>query len=276
MAGLKTYKPTSAAIRGLVSIDRSDLYKGKPCKALTEGLTKTGGRNNNGRITTRHIGGGQKQLYRLIDFKRVKVDMPATVDRIEYDPNRNAFIALITYTDGEKAYILAPQKLAIGDKVISGTNEDIKPGNSMPLKNMPIGTIVHNIEMKPGKGGQIARAAGCYAQLVGKDAGYAQIKLNSGELRMVLGECRASVGAVSNPEFHNATVGKAGRSRWLGIRPTVRGEVMNPVDHPLGGRTRGNRIPCSPWGQNAKGLKTRTNKATTKYIIKSRAKAKNK
>jgi large subunit ribosomal protein L2 len=275
MAELKTYKPTSAAMRGLVSIDRSELYKGRPYKPLTEGLTKTGGRNNNGRITTRHIGGGHKQLYRVIDFKRNKMG-EAVVERIEYDPNRNAFIALINYKDGEKAYIIAPQKLAVGDKVVSGLNEDIKPGNVMPLKNMPIGTIVHNIEMKPGKGAQIARAAGCYAQLVGKDAGYAQIKLNSGELRMVLGECKAAVGAVSNPEFHNATVGKAGRSRWLGIRPTVRGEVMNPVDHPLGGRTRGNRHPCSPWGQNAKGLKTRTNKATTKYIIKSRSKAKSK
>lgn len=273
---LKTYKPTTPGVRALVGIDRSELYKGRPYKPLTEGLTKTGGRNNNGRITSRHIGGGHKKLYRLIDFKRNKVGVEATVDRIEYDPNRNAFIALITYADGEKAYILAPQKLTIGDKVISGDNEDIKPGNAMPLKNMPIGTIIHNIEMKPGKGGQIARSAGCYAQLVGKDSDYAQIKLNSGELRIVRGECKASVGAVSNPEFHNATLGKAGRARWLGIRPQTRGEAMNPVDHPLGGRTRGNRHPCSPWGQNAKGLKTRTNKATTKYIIKSRAKAKKK
>lgn len=273
---LKTYKPTTPGVRALVGIDRSELYKGRPYKPLTEGLTKTGGRNNNGRITSRHIGGGHKKLYRLIDFKRNKVGVEATVDRIEYDPNRNAFIALITYADGEKAYILAPQKLTIGDKVISGDTEDIKPGNAMPLKNMPIGTIIHNIEMKPGKGGQIARSAGCYAQLVGKDSDYAQIKLNSGELRIVRGECKASVGAVSNPEFHNATLGKAGRARWLGIRPQTRGEAMNPVDHPLGGRTRGNRHPCSPWGQNAKGLKTRTNKATTKYIIKSRAKAKKK
>jgi large subunit ribosomal protein L2 len=271
---LKTFNPTSAGRRQLVQVDRSELWKGKPVKKLTEGLSKSGGRNNLGRITLRHRGGGHKQTYRLIDFKRNgKLDMPATVERLEYDPNRTAFIALITYTDGTQSYILAPQKLAAGDQVIASAKADVKPGNAMKLANMPVGTIVHNIEMKPGKGGQLARSAGCYAQLVGRDSGYAQLKLSSGELRMVPAECMASVGAVSNPDHLNVNLGKAGRKRWLGKRPHVRGVAMNPIDHPLGGgegRTSGGRHPVSPWGQPAKGYKTRQNKATDKLIIRRR------
>ena len=253
---LKTYKPTTNANRHLIGIDRSDLHKGSPVKTLTEGKTSTGGRNSHGHITSRRRGGGHKQAYRLIDFKRKKMDMPATVERLEYDPNRTAFIALVKYEDGELAYILAPQRLGVGDTVISANVADIKPGNTMPLKNMPVGTIVHNIELKPGKGGQLARSAGCYAQLIGKDAGYAQIRLNSGELRLVRGECFASIGAVSNPDNQNTVLAKAGRARWLGIRPSVRGIAMNPVDHPHGGRTNGGRQPVSPWGWKTKGKKT--------------------
>ena len=244
---LKTYKPTTNANRHLIGIDRSDLHKGAPVKALTEGKKSTGGRNNHGHITSRRRGGGHKKAYRLIDFKRKKIDMPATVERLEYDPNRTAFIALIKYTDGELSYILAPQRLAVGDTVVSSNSADIKPGNAMPLKNMPVGTIVHNIELQPGKGGQLARSAGCYAQLIGKDSGYAQIRLNSGELRLVRGECFASIGAVSNPDNQNTVMAKAGRARWMGIRPSVRGIAMNPVDHPHGGRTNGGRQPVSPW-----------------------------
>ena len=273
---LKKFNPTSPGQRQLVQVDRKDLYKGKPEKKLTEGLTKTGGRNNHGRITARHIGGGHKRRYRLIDWKRTKFDVEATVLRIEYDPNRTAFIALIEYTDGEKAYIIAPQRLKVDDKVIAGEKTDVKPGNAMRLKNMPVGTIIHNIEMKPGKGGQMVRSAGTYAQLVGRDQGYAQIKLTSGELRVVRGECMASVGAVSNPDHMNANDGKAGRSRWKGRRPHVRGVVMNPVDHPHGGgegKTSGGRHPVSPWGQPTKGYKTRTKgKASDKYIIRRRKK----
>ena len=274
---LKKFNPTSAGRRQLVQVDRKELWKGKPVKTLTEGETKTGGRNNMGRVTLRHRGGGHKQSYRLIDFKRVKLDMPATVERLEYDPNRTAFIALINYTDGTQAYILAPQKLATGDQVIAGEKTDVKPGNAMKLANMPIGTIIHNIEMKPGKGGQLARSAGCYAQLVGRDSGYAQLKLSSGELRMVPADCMASVGAVSNPDHLNVNLGKAGRKRWLGKRPHVRGVAMNPVDHPLGGgegRTSGGRHPVSPWGQPAKGYKTRQNKATDRLIIRRATKRK--
>lgn len=270
---LKTFNPTSAGRRQLVQVDRSELWKGKPVKKLTEGLSQTGGRNNLGRVTTRHRGGGHKQSYRLIDFKRTKLDMPATVERLEYDPNRTAFIALITYTDGTQSYILAPQKLSAGDQVIASAKADVKPGNAMKLANMPIGTIIHNIEMKPGKGGQLARSAGCYAQLVGRDSGYAQLKLSSGELRMVPAECMATVGAVSNPDHLNVSLGKAGRKRWLGKRPHVRGVAMNPIDHPLGGgegRTSGGRHPVSPWGQPAKGYKTRQNKATDRLIIRRR------
>ncbi|MBL4590194.1 MAG: 50S ribosomal protein L2 [Alphaproteobacteria bacterium] len=274
---LKKYKPTSPGRRQLVTIDRSELWKGSPEKHLTEGLRKTGGRNNHGRITTRHIGGGHKRRYRFIDWRRTKWDIEATVLRLEYDPNRTAFIALIEYKDGEKAYILAPQRLAVGDKVIAGSKVDVKPGNAMPLKNMPVGTIIHNIELKPAKGAQMVRSAGTYAQLVGRDQGYAQIKLTSGELRIVRGECMASVGAVSNPDHMNTNMGKAGRNRWKGRRPTVRGVVMNPVDHPHGGgegRTSGGRHPVSPWGQCAKGGITRSNKATDKYILRSRKKKK--
>ena len=271
---LKSYKPTTPGQRGLVLIDRSELWKGRPVKSLTEGLTKKGGRNNTGRITMRRKGGGAKRLYRIVDFKRNKLDMSAVVARIEYDPNRTAFIALIQYEDGEQAYILAPQRLAIGDKVIASAKADIKPGNAMPFSGMPIGTIIHNIEMKPGKGGQIARAAGTYAQFVGRDGGYAQIRLSSGELRLVRQECMATVGAVSNPDNSNQNYGKAGRMRHKGIRPSVRGVVMNPIDHPHGGgegRTSGGRHPVTPWGKPTKGAKTRNkNKASSKLIIRSR------
>jgi large subunit ribosomal protein L2 len=270
---LKTFKPTSPGRRQLVIVDRSALYSGKPVKALTEGLTKSGGRNNNGRITARRRGGGHKRTYRVVDFKRQKADVPATVERIEYDPNRTAFIALIRYEDGELSYILAPQRLGAGDQVISGARVDVKPGNAMPLSAMPIGTIVHNVEMKIGKGGQIARSAGTYAQLVGRDQGYALLRLNSGEQRLVHGACMATVGAVSNPDAANVSIGKAGRNRWLGKRPSVRGVAMNPVDHPHGGgegRTSGGRHPVTPWGKPTKGKRTRQNKATDKYILRSR------
>jgi len=270
---LKTYKPTTPGQRGLVLIDRSGLWKGRPEKTLTEGLTRKGGRNNTGRITARRRGGGAKKLYRVVDFKRRKFDVPATVERIEYDPNRTAFIALVRYEGGEVAYILAPQRLAVGDKVVSGAKVDIKPGNAMPFSGMPVGTIVHNVEMKPGKGGQIARAAGTYAQFVGRDGGYAQLRLNSGEMRIVRQECMATVGAVSNPDNSNQNFGKAGRTRYQGKRPSVRGVAMNPIDHPHGGgegRTSGGRHPVTPWGKPTKGRKTRRNKATQKYILRSR------
>lgn len=276
---LKTFKPNTPSQRELVLVDRSALYKGKPVKALTEGLTKSGGRNNTGRITSRRRGGGHKRSYRLIDFKRNKFDVSATVERIEYDPNRTAFIALINYDDGEQAYILAPQRLAVGDKVISSKSADIKPGNTMPLQSMPVGTIVHNVEMKPGKGGQIARSAGTYVQYVGRDQGYAIIRLNSGETRLVHGSCLATIGAVSNPDNSNTNMGKAGRSRWLGRRPSVRGVAMNPVDHPHGGgegRTSGGRHPVTPWGKPTKGKRTRSNKVSDKFIVRSRHQRKNK
>lgn len=272
---LKKYNPTTPGQRQLVQIDRKDLWKGKPEKTLTEGLTKSGGRNNYGRVTNRNIGGGHKRRYRVIDWKRNKFDMEATVERLEYDPNRTAFIALVKYADGELRYILAPQRLNVGDKVISGERADIKPGNSMPLKSMPVGTIIHNVEMKPGKGAQMIRSAGTFGQLVGRDQGYAQIKLASGELRIVRSDCMATVGAVSNPDHMNTNDGKAGRSRWKGRRPHVRGVVMNPVDHPHGGgegRTSGGRHPVSRSGVPTKGYKTRTNKKTNKYIIRRRKK----
>ena len=267
---LKTYTPATPAMRSLIAIDRSELYKGAPVKALTEGLKSSGGRNNHGHITSRHRGGGHKRAFRLIDFRRTKRDMSATVERLEYDPNRTAFIALITYEDGEQAYILAPQRLKAGDIVICGDKVDIKPGNAMPLKNMPVGTIVHNVELRAGRGGQLARSAGCYAQLIGKDGGYAQLRLNSGELRLVRGECLASIGAVSNADNQNTSLGKAGRSRWLGIRPQTRGISMNPVDHPHGGRTNGGKPPVTPWGKCTRGMKTRTNKKTDHLIMRSR------
>src|SRR3712207_1468403 len=270
---LKQYNPTSPSRRGLVLVDRSELHKGKPEKSLVEGLTKSGGRGGGGRIAVRFRGGGAKRLYRVIDFKRRKLDVNGTVERVEYDPNRSAFIALVRYDDGEMAYILAPQRLRAGDQVIAGERVDVKPGNAMPLRSMPIGTIIHNVEMKPGKGGQMARSAGGYAQLVGRDAGYAQIRLGSGELRMVMDGCMATVGAVSNPDHMNELLGKAGRVRHKGRRPHVRGVAMNPVDHPHGGgegKTSGGRHPVTPWGQPTKGRKTRKNKATDKFIIRSR------
>ena len=270
---LKTYNPTSPSRRSLVLVDRSELHKGRPEKSLVEGLTSKGGRTNNGRITVRFRGGGAKKLFRIIDFKRRKFDVPATVDRLEYDPNRSAFIALVRYADGELTYILAPQRLAVGDQIVAGERVDVKPGNAMPLRAMPVGTIVHNVELKPMKGAQMARSAGTYAQLVGRDAGYAQIRLGSGELRMVQDSCMATVGAVSNPDHMNQSLGKAGRVRHMGFRPHVRGVAMNPVDHPHGGgegKTSGGRHPVTPWGKPTKGRKTRTNQETDKFIIRSR------
>ena len=276
---LKSYKPTTPGQRGLVLIDRSELWKGRPVKALTEGLIKTGGRNNTGRVTMWHKGGGAKRLYRVVDFKRRKFDVAAVVERIEYDPNRTAFIALLKYDDGELSYIIAPQRLAAGDKVIASASADVKPGNAMPLQAMPVGTIIHNVELKPGKGAQIARSAGAYAQLVGRDQGMAILRLNSGEQRLVSGLCFATVGAVSNADHANINLGKAGRSRWLGRKPHNRGVTMNPVDHPHGGgegRTSGGGHPRTPWGKPTKGKKTRTNKSTTKFIVTSRHKSKKK
>jgi large subunit ribosomal protein L2 len=261
--------------RQLINIDRSELWKGRPFKPLVEGLSKTGGRNNQGRVTSWNRGGGHKQLYRIVDFKRRKTDVEGVVERLEYDPNRSAFIALVKYSDDTFAYILAPQKLAAGDKVVSGENVDIKPGNALPLKSIPVGTIVHNIETKIGKGGQLARSAGTYAQIAGRDSGYTIIKLSSGELRLVKGECYATVGAVSNADHSNRSYSKAGVKRWMGIRPTVRGVAMNPIDHPHGGgegRTSGGRHPVTPWGKPTKGKKTRTNKRTSSMIIRRRAK----
>jgi large subunit ribosomal protein L2 len=271
---LKTFRPTSPGLRHLVQVDRSHLWKGSPVKMLVEGKTKTGGRNSDGRITTRHIGGGHKQLYRRVDFRRRKFDMPAVVERLEYDPNRTAFIALIKYEDGTLSYILAPQRLAVGDSVVAGAKVDVKPGNAMPLSAMPLGTIIHNVELKPGRGGQMARSAGSFVQLVGRDAGWAVLKLNSGETRKVRSECMASVGAVSNPDHMNQVTGKAGRTRWKGTRPTVRSITMNPIDHPNGGRTNGGKHWATPWGKPTKGYKTRKNKATDKFIVRSRHKSK--
>ena len=271
---LKTYNPTSAGRRQLVSVDRSHLWNGAPVKKLTEGLSSKGGRNNNGRTTVRHRGGGHKRSYRIVDFKRAKFDVVGTVERLEYDPNRTAFIALVTYSDGEQAYILAPQRLSAGDKVVSSESlTDVKPGNTMPLERMPVGTIVHNVELKPRKGGQIARSAGAYAQYVGRDQGMAILRLNSGEQRLVSGSCLATVGAVSNQDHSNTSIGKAGRSRWLGRRPATRGVAMNPIDHPHGGgegRSSGGRHPVTPWGKPTKGKRTRSNKSTDKFIVRSR------
>jgi len=267
---LKTYKPTTPGQRQLVLVDRTGLYKGKPVKALTEGKISTGGRNNLGRITTRFRGGGHKKAYRTVDFRRAKHDQPATVERIEYDPNRTGFIALIKYKDGEQAYILAPQRLAVGDTIVAGDHVDVKPGNAMPIGNIPVGTIVHNIELKIGKGGQLARSAGTYAQIVGRDGEYVILRLNSTEQRLVHGRCMATIGAVSNPDHMNISIGKAGRVRWKGRMPHNRGITMNPVDHPHGGRTKGGGHPVTPWGFPTKGKKTRKNKSTGKFIIASR------
>lgn len=276
---LKHFNPITPGQRQLVIVDRSSLYKGKPVKKLTQGLSSKGGRNNLGRVTARHQGGGHKRSYRFIDFKRRKYDIAAVVKRLEYDPNRSAFIALIEYEDGELNYIIAPQRLEVNDRVISGENSDIKVGNALPLRNIPIGTIIHNVEMKPGKGGQIARSAGTYVQLIGRDQGMAILRLNSGEQRLVPADCYATVGAVSNPDHSNINDGKAGRSRWRGKRPHVRGVAMNPIDHPHGGgegRTSGGRHPVSPWGKPTKGKRTRSNKLTDKFIMRSRHQRKKK
>ena len=272
---LKQFKPTTPGRRGLVLVDRSHLWKGKPEKSLTEGLRSKGGRNNLGRVTARRRGGGHKRRYRVIDFKRQKFGVVGTVERLEYDPNRTAFIALVKYEDGELSYIIAPQRLRAGDQVVSGEDVDIRPGNAMPLQSIPVGTIVHNVEMKPRKGGQIARSAGTYVQLIGKDRGYAQLRLSSGELRMVRAECMATIGAVSNSDQQNIKLGKAGRTRWLGKRPSVRGVAMNPIDHPHGGgegRTSGGRHPVTPWGKPTKGKRTRNNKKTDALIMRRRPK----
>jgi large subunit ribosomal protein L2 len=271
---LKSFNPVTPSLRGTILVRRDELWKGKPVKQLTEGKHSSGGRNNHGRTTVRFRGGGHKRTYRLVDFKRrAKLGVPATVERLEYDPNRTAWIALLKYQDGELSYILAPQRLRAGDTVVADQRTDIKPGNAMPLSSIPVGTIVHNVEMKAGAGGKVARSAGTYVQLVGKDAGYAQLKLSSGELRTVRAECMATIGAVSNPDNMNQQIGKAGRSRWLGRRPHNRGVVMNPVDHPHGGgegRTSGGRHPVTPWGKPTKGAKTRNNKRTDRLIIRSR------
>jgi large subunit ribosomal protein L2 len=267
---LKTFNPTSAGRRHLIQVDRSQLWKGKPVKALVEGQNNTGGRGNSGRITSRRKGGGHKTAYRLIDFKRKKADVAATVERLEYDPNRTAFIALIKYADGELSYILAPQRLSIGDTVVSGQSVDVKPGNAMPVGAMPVGTIVHNVETKPGAGGSLARSAGTYAMIAGRDQGFVLLKLKSGETRMINANCMASVGAVSNPDHVNEVIGKAGRNRWKGFRPVSRGIARNPVDHPNGGRTNGGKHWATPWGQPTKGKKTRKNKSTQKFIVRSR------
>ncbi|MGE3652407.1 MAG: 50S ribosomal protein L2 [Reyranellaceae bacterium] len=270
---LKNFNPVTPSLRELVLVDRSELHKGGPVKKLTEGKTSTGGRNTHGHVTVRWRGGGHKQRYRLVDFKRRKFDVPGTVERLEYDPNRTAFIALIRYDDGELAYILAPQRLAAGDRVVAGERADIKPGNALPLRSIPVGTIVHNVEMKMGRGGQIARSAGTYAQLVGRDQGYALMRLSSGEVRMIRTDCMATIGAVSNPDQANINIGKAGRNRWLGRKPSVRGVAMNPIDHPHGGgegRTSGGRHPVTPWGKPTKGKKTRNNKKTDRLIVRRR------
>ena len=273
---LKSYNPTTPSQRQLVLVDRSALYRGKPVKALTVGKISSGGRNNSGRTTVRFRGGGHKKALRKVDFQRRKFDVPATVERIEYDPNRTGFIALIKYADGELAYILAPQRLGPGDSVVSGEHADVKPGNAMPIANIPVGTIVHNIEIKIGKGGQIARSAGSYAQIVGRDQDYVILRLSSTEQRLVHGRCMATIGAVSNPDNMNVTIGKAGRTRWMGWRPHNRGISMNPVDHPHGGRTKGGGHWTTPWGFPTKGKKTRKNKRTKKFIVASRHERKKK
>lgn len=268
-------KPTSPGRRHLVKVVNADLHKGKPYAPLLEKRKKTGGRNNNGHITVRHIGGGHKQHYRVIDFKRTKDGIPAVVERLEYDPNRSANIALVLYKDGERRYIIAPKGLKAGDQIQSGVDAPIKVGNSLPMRNIPVGSTIHNVELKPGKGAQLARSAGAYAQIVARDGAYVTIRLRSGEMRKVLSEGRATIGEVGNAEHMLRELGKAGATRWRGTRPTVRGVAMNPVDHPHGGgegRTSGGRHPVSPWGMPTKGYKTRKNKRTDKYIVRSRNK----
>lgn len=272
---MKNYNPTSPGRRHMRRNDFEEISKVAPLKSLTEKKSSQGGRNNSGHITVRHQGGGHKQRYRVIDFKRNKAGVPATIASIEYDPNRSAYIALLHYADGEKSYILAPQKVVVGDQVISSAHADIKPGNTLKLKYIPLGTVLHNVELRPGKGGQMVRSAGTWAQLMAKEGKYAMLRLPSSELRKVLLECRATIGAVSNPKHENQESGKAGRSRWLGKRPSVRGVAMNPVDHPHGGgegRTSGGRHPVTPWGVPTKGKKTRSNKRTSKFIVKRRKK----
>lgn len=271
--GIRKYKPTSPARRYMATSDFSEVTRSKPERGLVESMKSSGGRNNTGRMTSRHRGGGHKRRYRMIDFRRDKLDVPAKVAAIEYDPNRTARIALLHYADGEKRYILAPDGLQIGDPVISAETADIKPGNSMPLHSIPLGTSVHNIELKIGKGGQIVRSAGAFAQVMAKDGDYVLVRLPSGELRKIFHLCRATIGQVGNIEHENVVVGKAGKSRWLGKRPHVRGTAMNPIDHPHGGgegRNKGGRHPVTPWGQPTKGYKTRTNKVSTKFIVKRR------
>ncbi|SIO17160.1 50S ribosomal protein L2 [Salinivibrio sp. ES.052] len=268
-------KPTSPGRRHLVKVVNHDLYKGKPYAPLLEKNSKSGGRNNNGRITVRHIGGGHKHHYRVIDFKRTKDGIPAKVERLEYDPNRSANIALVLYTDGERRYIIAPKGLKAGDQIQSGADSAIKVGNSLPMRNIPVGSTIHNIELKPGKGAQLARSAGAYAQIVARDGAYVTLRLRSGEMRKVLAEGRATLGEVGNSEHMLRELGKAGAARWKGARPSVRGVAMNPVDHPHGGgegRTSGGRHPVSPWGMPTKGFKTRKNKRTDKYIVRRRNK----
>jgi large subunit ribosomal protein L2 len=273
--GVKEYKPTSAGRRFMSGLTFEEITRKEPEKSLLVTKKKTGGRNHTGKITTRHIGGGHKKRYRIIDFKRDKFEIPGKVDGIEYDPNRSANIALISYADGEKRYIVSPLGLKVGDTIVASTKPDteIKEGNSLPLKFIPLGTFVHNVEMKPGKGGQLARSAGNYAQLVAKEGDYGHVRLPSGGVRLINLSCMATIGQVGNIDHENITIGKAGKPRWQGIRPTVRGTAMNPVDHPLGGgegRSKGGRHPCSPWGQLAKGMKTRKNKRTNRFIIKLR------
>ncbi len=272
---IKSYKPTSAGRRHQTCPTFEEITKTTPEKSLLVSQTKTGGRNSLGRVTSRHIGGGHKQKYRIIDFRREKLNIPAKVASIEYDPNRSARIALLHYVDGEKRYILAPHDLKVGDTVVSGPDSDIKPGNSLPLRAIPLGTIIHNIELKIGKGAQLARSAGTFAQLMSKEGKYSQIKLPSGEVRLILQDCYATIGQVGNLDHENVNIGKAGRSRWLGKRSKVRGVAMNPVDHPHGGgegRTSGGRHPVTPWGIPTKGYKTRTNKSSDRFIIKKRTK----
>lgn len=267
-------KPTSPGRRHVVKVVNPELYKGKPYAPLLDTKSKTGGRNNLGRITTRHIGGGHKQHYRLIDFKRNKLDIPAVVERLEYDPNRSANIALVLYKDGERRYILAPKGLSVGDQIQAGVHAPIKVGNALPMRNIPVGSTVHNVELKPGKGGQIARSAGAYVQIIAREGNYVTLRLRSGEMRKVLSECTATIGEVGNSEHMLRVLGKAGASRWRGIRPTVRGTAMNPVDHPHGGGEGRNfgKHPVTPWGVQTKGKKTRHNKRTDKYIVRRRGK----
>jgi large subunit ribosomal protein L2 len=271
--GIRKYKPTSPGRRFQTCPDFAEITKDKPEKRLSRSLKSTGGRNNNGRMTVRHIGGGHKRRYRLIDFNRTKDNIEARIASVEYDPNRSSRIALLNYRDGDKSYIIAPNKLSVGDVVVSGDGADIKPGNAIPLRSIPLGTLIHNIELRVGKGGQLVRSAGTYGQLMAKENGYALVRLPSGEVRRVFEECRATIGQVGNIEHENISLGKAGRNRWLGKRPKVRGVVMNPVDHPMGGgegKSSGGRHPCTPWGIPTKGHKTRSNKSTDKYIVKRR------